>query len=242
VGRATTAIATVADEAGLGVSLRRVPLDCAAALADLAADRGVAAVVLAGHDRTVLAALPRRLRGRVAAIGAGGAGVPRADVDSAAGIGALVRHLYATGRRRIALVGGPRWLAAARAPHAAYAELMHAAGLPVRAVPGDFTTGRGRAAARQILGRWPDTDAVVAVSDATALGVLADLAARGVRVPADVALTGFDDIPLAGAVHPGLSTATHPVERIAAAAARAALSGTPADEVFASQPVLRATA
>jgi DNA-binding LacI/PurR family transcriptional regulator len=239
VARATAAAAVVGDEHGLGVSLRRLPLDCRSALDDLAADRGVAAVVLAGHDQAVLAALPAGLRGRVAAIGAAGAGVARADVDSAAGIGALVRHLYATGRRRIALVGGPPWLAAAGAPHDAYADVMRAAGLPVRAVPGDFTARRGRAAAAAILRRWPETDAVVAVSDATALGVLGGLAARGVRVPADVALTGFDDIPSAGAVHPALSTATHPVELIAAAATRAALEGRTGDEVFASHPVLR---
>jgi DNA-binding LacI/PurR family transcriptional regulator len=109
-------------------------------------------------------------------------------------------------------------------------------------VPGDFTARRGRAAADRILRRWPDADAVVAVSDATALGVLQGLAVRGVRVPSDVALTGFDDIPLAGAVYPALSTATHPVERIAAAAARAALSGRTDAEIFPSRMVLRSTA
>ena len=83
---------------------------------------------------------------------------------------------------------------------------------------GDFSARRGRAAVSVILRRWPSTDAIVAVSDATALGVLQGLTARGVRVPADVAVTGFDDIPLAGLVSPGLSTATHPVEEIAAAA------------------------
>jgi DNA-binding LacI/PurR family transcriptional regulator len=51
VARATAAVATVADSCGLGVSLRRLPLDCRAELDDLATDRGVAAVVLAGHDR-----------------------------------------------------------------------------------------------------------------------------------------------------------------------------------------------
>jgi DNA-binding LacI/PurR family transcriptional regulator len=71
--------------------------------------------------------------------------------------------------------------------------------------------------------------------------VLAGLTGQGRRVAADVALTGFDDIPLAGAVHPGLSTATHPVERIAAAAARAALARAVTDEVFASRLVLRQT-
>jgi DNA-binding LacI/PurR family transcriptional regulator len=239
-GRAAAALAGVADRHGLGVALRHLPLDCAAALAGLAADRSVAAVVLVGHDRAVLAALPRSLHGRVAAIGVGTDGVPHADVDSAGGVGALVHHLYARGRRRIALVAGPRWLAAAGAPRTAYEKTVRQAGLPVRTVPGDFTADRGRAAAAEILRRWPDTDAIVTVSDATALGVLAGLAGLGVRVPADVAVTGFDDLPLAGTVRPALTTATHPVEEIAATAGRAAL-GAAAPRLFPSRPRLRET-
>jgi DNA-binding LacI/PurR family transcriptional regulator len=222
------------------VALRRLPLDCTAALTALAADRSVTAVVLAGHDRAVLAALPRSLHGRVAAIGVGADGVPHADVDSARGIGALMRHLYARGRRRIALVTGPAWLAAAGAPRTAYEQVAGGAGLPVRTVPGDFTAGRGRVAAAEILRRWPDTDAIVTVSDATALGVLAGLAALGVRVPADVAVTGFDDLPLSGTIRPALTTATHPVEDIAAAAGRAAL-GEASPGLFPSRPRLRET-
>jgi DNA-binding LacI/PurR family transcriptional regulator len=90
--------------------------------------------------------------------------------------------------------------------------------------------------------RWPDTDAIVSVSDATALGVLRALAATGVRVPDDVAVTGFDDTPMAAAAHPALSTATHPVEEIAAAAVRSALGEPVPALLFPSSPVLRATA
>ena len=238
--RVTAAVARVADEHDLGVALRHLPLDCAAGLAEIAADRSVAAVVLAGHDRALLSALPRRLAGRLAVIGVGTDAVPYADVDSAGGVGALVEHLQRRGRRRIALVGGPRWLAAAAAPRRAYDRTVRAAGLPARTVTGDFTAARGRTAAARILRRWPDTDAIVTVSDATALGVLAGLSALGARTPDDVAVTGFDDVPLAAAVPPGLTTATHPVERIAAAAARAALGG-PAGGLFPSRPVLRGT-
>ncbi|MFC7532812.1 LacI family DNA-binding transcriptional regulator [Actinoplanes sp. GCM10030250] len=242
VTRAAAAIASAAESEGLGVSLRRLPLDAAAELDLIAADRSVAAVVLAGHDRPTLERLPPSLRGRTAAIGTGGADVDSADVDSAAGIGALLNHLHASGRRRIALVGGPPWLAAARAPLHAYTELMRATGLPVRVVPGDFTATRGRTAARIVLRRWPDTDAIATVSDATALGVLQALGAAGVRVPHDIAVTGFDDIPLSAVTHPALSTATHPVELIAMAATRTALGAPQRGRLFPSRPVLRATA
>ncbi|MFC4066375.1 LacI family DNA-binding transcriptional regulator [Actinoplanes subglobosus] len=235
VTRAAAAMAAAVDADGLGVSLRHLPLDAAAGLERIAADRSVAAVVLAGHDS--LDDVPAGLRGRFAAIGADGL-----DVDSAAGIGALLRHLHVIGRRRIALVSGPAWLAAARAPLGAYTTLMREAGLPIRVVPGDFTAGRGRLAAATVLRRWPDTDAIAAVSDATAFGVLQSLAAAGVRVPCDVAVTGFDDIPVAACVSAALSTATHPVELIAAAAAKAALGADSSARLFPSRPVLRSTA
>ncbi|GIF00681.1 LacI family DNA-binding transcriptional regulator [Paractinoplanes rishiriensis] len=238
VCRVVAAVAEVADRHGLGVSLRRLPLDCGPDLAEIAADRSVAALVLAGHDRSVRPAM----RGRVATIGAAVDGIPGADVDSAAGLTALLTHLHAQGRRRIALVGGQRWLGAARAPRDAYASFVTAAGLPSRTVTGDFTAARGRAAARRILDRWPDTDAVVAVNDATALGVLAGLAQAGAAVPHDIAVTGFDDLPTADAVRPALSTATHPVERIAAAACTAALGLAPGAGLFPSRPVLRESA
>ncbi|BEL03104.1 LacI family DNA-binding transcriptional regulator [Actinoplanes sichuanensis] len=235
VTRATAAMAAATEPAGLGVSLRHLPLNAAAELDRIAADRSIAAVVMAGHDS--LDGIPARLRGRFAAIGADGL-----DVDSTGGIGALLRHLHAGGRRRIALVGGPSWLAAARAPLAAYTALMSAAGLPSRVVAGDFTAARGRAAARTVLRRWPDTDAIATVSDATAVGVLQTLTEAGIRVPHDIAVTGFDDIPVAAWTHPALSTATHPVELIAAAAAAAALGTAPRIRRFPSLPVLRASA
>ena len=236
VTRAAAAMASAAEPDGLGVAMCRLPLDARAGLDRLAADRSVAAVVLAGHDRTLLESLPPALRERTAAIGEGGV-----DVDSGSAIGALVRHLHATGRRRIALVAGPPWLAASRAPLQAYARVMRETGQPIRVVHGDFTVVRGRAAARTVLRRWPDTDAIAAVSDATALGVLQALASDGIGVPGDIAVTGFDDIPLAGAVSPGLSTATHPVELIAVAAVRAALGAPSPGRLFPSRPVLRSS-
>jgi DNA-binding LacI/PurR family transcriptional regulator len=100
---------------------------------------------------------------------------------------------------------------------------MLAAGLPVRVVPGDFTASSGAAAAASALRRWPDTDAVLAGSDAMALGALATLRRHGRDVPSDVAVAGFDDIPFAALANPALTTATHPVDAIATAATTAAL-------------------
>ena len=59
---------------------------------------------------------------------------------------------------------------------------------------GDFSAAAGLAGAVEALDRWPDTDALVACCDAAALGALTALRRRGLDVPGDVAVTGFDDI------------------------------------------------
>jgi DNA-binding LacI/PurR family transcriptional regulator len=84
-----------------------------------------------------------------------------------------------------------------------------------------------------VLDRWPDTDAVFAISDAMALGAIAVLRGRGIDVPGDIAVAGFDDIPFASYGVPTLTTASHPVERIAAAAATAVLDQAPIPPVTA---------
>jgi DNA-binding LacI/PurR family transcriptional regulator len=77
-----------------------------------------------------------------------------------------------------------------------------------------------------------------------ALGAIAALRRRGVDVPGDVAVAGFDDIPFASLSTPTLTTATHPVEHIAAGAALAVLTGTrvPPATVYPSHLVPRETA
>ena len=105
----------------------------------------------------------------------------------------------------------------------AYRQVLRDSGGEVRLVPGDFTAARGAEAAAEIMARWPDTDAVFALSDLTALGVLDGLRGLGVDVPGDVAVAGFDDIAFAGLSRPALTTTTHPVEEIAAGAVRAVL-------------------
>ncbi|GAA3755438.1 LacI family DNA-binding transcriptional regulator [Micromonospora maritima] len=244
VHRVVSAASRVCAPHGVGVALEWLPLGDPSGLVRLGADRGVCGVVLVNTTPAALAAVPARLQGRVVSIGTGSATVPSFDVDNAAGAEAVLRHLYTTGRRRIAMVTGPRWLVCAERSVTAYRGLMRAAGLPERVVTGDFTTARGGRAALEALRRWPELDAVYAASDATAFGVIAALRGRGLRVPHDVAVAGFDDLPYAAVSSPPLTTATHPVDRIAAAAATAVLtraSVAPAT-AFASTLVARESA
>lgn len=236
--------ARVCTPAGVGVALYWLPLHDPRRLDQLDGDRSVCGVILVNTTEDLLEEVPRSLRGRVVSIGVGSATVPSFDVDNAAGSEAVLRHLYATGRRRIAMVTGPWWLPCAQRPVQTYRRLMGESGLPERVLPGDFTPARGRAAAVEALRRWPDLDAIYAISDDTALGVIAGLRGTGAQVPGDVAVAGFDDIPLAGLTSPALTTASHPVGRIAVAAATALLDGRPSAPVtlFPSALVARASA
>ncbi|WP_091055956.1 LacI family DNA-binding transcriptional regulator [Micromonospora humi] len=244
VHRVVSAASRVCAPHGVGVALEWLPLTDPSGLSRLGADRGVCGVILVNTTQAALDAVPARLRGRVVSIGRGSATVPSFDVDNAGGAGAVLRHLYATGRRRIVMVTGPRWLTCAERSVTAYRELMRASGAPARLVTGDFTATRGGSAALAALRRWPDLDAVYAASDATAFGVIAALRGHGVRVPHDVAVAGFDDLPYAAMSSPALTTATHPVDRIAAAAATAVLTEAPVapSTAFASTLVTRESA
>ena len=210
-------------EREVGVSLHWLPLNEPVTLAALAGSRGLGGLLVVNPTRPALETVPRDLRGRVAAIGVGTRHVPSFDVDNRTGTDGVVRHLVNTGRRRIAMVTGPAWLPCGARAVEAYARVMRDVGGETRVVAGDFTAARGAAAAVEIMTLWPDTDAVFALSDLTALGVLDGLHALGVQVPADVAVAGFDDIAFASLSRPALTTSTHPVEEIAAAAARTVL-------------------
>jgi DNA-binding LacI/PurR family transcriptional regulator len=244
LARVVSTAAGVADADGLGVSVQWLPLaDPTPALDRLARDRSVGGVVLVNTTRPLLDALPRPLSGRTVSIGVGSPAVPAVDVDNGHGARLVVEHLLRTGRRRVALITGPPWLPCADRPVAAYRAAVRGAGLPERVLPGDFGAATGGVRTIEALTRWPDTDAVFALGDAAALGALGALRRSGRRVPDDVAVAGFDDIPAAEHSGPALTTATHPVELIAAAAARSALRPTGDGQTwFGSELVVRQSA
>ncbi|MEN1940626.1 LacI family DNA-binding transcriptional regulator [Luteimonas sp. MJ246] len=133
---------------------------------------------------------------------------PAVAVDGYAGARAMVRHLVANGHRRIAFVSGPADNHDARERQRGYGDELAASvpgGMP-RVLPGDFGEASGARAASQLLGEGGLPDAVFAANDAMAVGCLQAFAAAGMDVPGDVALAGFDDIPLARYVHPALTT------------------------------------
>lgn len=118
-----------------------------------------------------------------------------------------VRHLIEKGRRRIVFLSGPREWISSRERGRGYAQALSEALLPTRMIYANETTiASGEIAMSEALERWPDLDGVCAANDAMAIGAMRVLASRGVRVPEDVAVFGFDDIGWATLTTPPLST------------------------------------
>ncbi|MFC3815588.1 LacI family DNA-binding transcriptional regulator [Lysobacter sp. GCM10012299] len=147
-------------------------------------------------------------------------------VDNHGGAVAMVRHLVEGGHRRIAFIAGPEDNFDAherlRGYRDALAELVPGASPWV--VQGGFDEASGHRAGRELLAASPRPDAVFAANDMMALGCLFAFAQSGARVPQDIALSGFDDIPLARFVHPSLTTIRVNIAELGARAARQLLA------------------
>jgi DNA-binding LacI/PurR family transcriptional regulator len=137
------------------------------------------------------------------------------------------RHLIGLGHRRIATIGGPDGALCGQARLDGYRSAMEGAGLPMDAglvVRAPFTREAGHAAALDLLSRDRRPTAIVAGNDLQALGVYQAARALGLRIPADLSVVGFDDLPIAGLVDPPLTTVRQPLTEMAAAATELALT------------------
>jgi LacI family transcriptional regulator len=125
------------------------------------------------------------------------------------GARAMVRHLLALGHRRIATVTGPLRNADAQQRLAGYRAALTEAGIaldPELEIEGDFTEPSGFEAVAALLALDPRPTAAFFANDYMAIGALAALAQAGVRIPADLAIGGFDDIAMAHYINPALTT------------------------------------
>jgi DNA-binding LacI/PurR family transcriptional regulator len=139
-------------------------------------------------------------------------GVPHVAMANAAGARTVAEHLLATGRRRIALVGSfDKWGPSAGSLRTrGFLEALDAAGVahdPARTGEAlEWTRATGAAAMREVLDRGVEIDAVFGLNDVLALGAMRVLYERGLRVPQDVAVAGFDDIEDGRYARPSLTT------------------------------------
>jgi len=131
---------------------------------------------------------------------------PSMAVDNAGGARAAVEHLLALGRRHIAHVGGPTGNVEARQRKQGYLDAIAQAGHEPILAQGEFTQASGFAATSALLASGRTPDAIFAGNDAMAIGALLAIQEAGLRCPDDVAVVGFDDVPIAELVRPGLTT------------------------------------
>jgi LacI family transcriptional regulator len=133
------------------------------------------------------------------------------------------QHLLRLGYRDIAILCGPNWMPVSHDRLAGYRDALQDEGVPIYPewiVPGlGFNEETGRYAMRTLLAADRRPQAVFAASDLIAFGAMAVLDEAGLRVPEDMALVGFDDIPAAASFRPPLTTVRQPLEAMGRLAA-----------------------
>jgi LacI family transcriptional regulator len=224
-------VTRVAEEAGLVVVLGttgRRPEREVELLSTLRAHRA-RAVVLAGSrttDRASQSRLAAEIEafteqgGRVACVSQAKLGTDTVVPGNRAGGRALARELTALGHKKFAVLGGPPELVVARDRLAGFKAGLSDAGVaPPMVINGAFTRDGGYEAALELLASKSRATCVFAVTDVMAMGAMAALRERGVRVPEDMSIAGFDDIPTLRDTVPALSTVRLPLEEMGEIAA-----------------------
>lgn len=141
--------------------------------------------------------------------GAGSKSFNTITIKNHEGAREMVRHLVSRGHRRIAMICGPERNYDAAERLRGYQSALSEGGIafdPSLALQGDFSELSGHHAAGALLTLDPRPTAIFAANDSMAIGALSALREHGLRVPEDVAVAGFDDIPMARYMSPPLST------------------------------------
>jgi LacI family transcriptional regulator len=157
--------------------------------------------------------------------------LPAAVGDDQLGGYLATRKLIDLGHRRIGLVSGPEYATSAARRRDGYVSALEESGIEVDTtimVGDSFSMEAGERAGHDLFDRPDRPTAVFAVNDNTAFGVLAAAAARGLRVPDDVSLIGYNDIPVVGRLPVPLTTVRVPFGQIAAGALQLLLDATDA--------------
>ena len=177
--------------------------------------------------------------------------IPSVDVDNRQGARLAVEHLIRLGHRRIACItnADPAYTAADERL-AGYRDALQAAGLPCEerlVTAAAFDAASGRLAMARLLQRGLPFSALFAGNDVVALGAIGAARANGLRVPRDLAVVGFDDIPLAAHFDPPLTTVRLPAYELGFTAGRALIDRiagrlVPVRSILATELVVRESA
>ncbi|MDS1272413.1 LacI family DNA-binding transcriptional regulator [Lipingzhangella sp. LS1_29] len=171
--------------------------------------------------------------GRVACVSQAGLPADTVVPDNTGGAAALARSLVQQGHRSFAVLAGPTELRTAQERLEGFTTALADSGIqlpPERIVHGAFTRDGGAEAAHRLITDGTEVTCVFAVNDVMATGAMAALRERGLRVPQDLSVAGFDDIPTLRDLTPPLSTVRLPLEWMGEEAARLALQAEPSPE------------
>ena len=166
------------------------------------------------------------------------------DCDNVSGAADATRHLIRLGHTRIAFITGPPVSSNAKDRRTGYERALAGAGLALDeslVADGRVEEQGGREAMRALLAQGPRPTAVFAANDMMALGAMKTIRREGFRVPEDIAVIGFDDIPISQYIEPSLTTVHQPMYQIGRRAAETlaaqVLNGR--DETAATRHILR---
>ena len=134
--------------------------------------------------------------------------------DDQLGASLLVRHLVECGHKLIAHIDSGRG-AGARRRREGFQVAMHAHGLEPQIIPGRYTLDGGSKGAKEALAMRPQPTAIFAANDLAAIGVLNSVLGAGLKVPEDIAVVGYDDMPFAASETLSLTTMHQPIDRMA---------------------------
>lgn len=177
----------------------------------------------------------RRLKKQIVVIDPVGqpeAGIPSIGSSNWAGGMQAAEHLLGLGHRRIATITGRIDTLCAQARLDGYRAALARAGItpdPALIAEGDFRFESALASARGLLSLNERPTAIIAASDVQAMGVYEAARQHGLRIPEDLSVIGFDDIPSAGWMAPPLTTVRQPLAEMAALAVRFLVAGNSAD-------------
>jgi LacI family transcriptional regulator len=136
------------------------------------------------------------------------------DVDNRAGAYQGVSYAVRSGHHRVALIGGPHTTISGQDRYQGYLDALQEHGLPLipdLVTEGEFTDPSGYQAMKRLLQQSPD--AVFVASDAMAFAAMRAIQEANLRIPDDIAVIGFDDIPSAATSKPPLTTVRQPISR-----------------------------
>lgn len=142
------------------------------------------------------------------------AGIPSVHIDNQAAARAAMSHLYDLGHRRIGIITGPMVSGLSRDRLQGARSVRDAGDRDVVVVHGDFTLASGEEAAERLLARRDRPTAIFCFNDQMAIGVLGVARRRGLMVPKDLSVVGFDDISFARYTAPPLTTVAQPVKEM----------------------------